>query len=144
MSEQPQNAERAQPDVTGREHAGLISDVVKQLVSAADVEAAFGDPRTIGDRTIILAAEVSCGVGFGLGGGQGRGPEEDGSGGGAGAGAGGGARSRPVAAIIIEPQGVSVQPIVDVTQIGLAALSFGVFTFFALKRRWRRAVRMAS
>ncbi len=42
------------------------------------------------------------------------------SGAGGGGGGGAGAMARPIAAIIIEPEGVRVEPIVDVTKVVLA------------------------
>ncbi|MBN1630162.1 MAG: hypothetical protein JW990_10390, partial [Thermoleophilia bacterium] len=55
-------------------------------------------------------------------------------GGGGGGGGGGGSIGRPVATIIIGPDGVSVKPVFDVTKIGLAALTaFGAVGALALK-----------
>jgi uncharacterized spore protein YtfJ len=50
---------------------------------------------------------------------------------GEGFGGGGGGRvfSRPVAVIIAAPEGVRVEPVVDVTKIGLAALTAAGFMF---------------
>ncbi len=47
-----------------------------------------------------------------------------------GGGGGGFAQSRPVAVIVIDRDGVRVEPVVDVTKLGLAALTvFGSFLF---------------
>ncbi len=124
---------------TGTETLETVAEVIQQITSAADVRAAFGEPQTAGERTIIPAAEVTCGLGFGLGSGtapsstQGGGPS-----GGAGGGAGGFARARPIAAIVVEPSGVTVQPVIDVTQVWLAALSSAIFSLFWLGRLARR------
>jgi len=96
---------------------------------------------TAGDYTIITASEVYAGLGVGFGGGGGSAPaaseepigdqppveqpdaEEGlppGSGVGYGGGGGGVTMGRPVAAITIGPDGVSVEPIVDVTKIAIA------------------------
>jgi uncharacterized spore protein YtfJ len=61
-------------------------------------------------------------VGGGLGAGFGSGVDETGTGGGGGGG-GGGSFGRPVALISIGPDGVEVQPIVDVTKVGIAAIA---------------------
>ena len=117
--------------------------VLDKLFATARVDAVFSAPFTQGDRTIITAAEVGAGggfgsgMGFGSGAGRGargrRGPatadgqspdaQAEGTGGGGGGGGGGGAMGRPVAAIIIDAEGVTVQPILDVTKITLALVT---------------------
>jgi uncharacterized spore protein YtfJ len=78
-------------------------------------------------------------VGFGLGSGGGsQGAAED-ENGGSGSGGGGGGRvlARPVAAIILSPAGVRVEPIVDVTKIVLAVfttLGFMIAMFTRMSR----------
>src|SRR5690606_19421305 len=97
--------------------------------ATARPEAVFAEPLTADGRTVIGAAEVLVGAGFGSGGGFGpaaegkedKGPAVSVEGGGIGAGVGGFAQSRPVAVIIIDQSGVRVEPVVDVTKIGLAA-----------------------
>ncbi|MGE5619934.1 MAG: GerW family sporulation protein [Sphingomonadaceae bacterium] len=126
-------AEMGTADVLDR-----IAALLRDLISMGRADAAFGEPRTIGDRTIIPVAEVMYGFGAGMGSGQGPGPQGQPSGG-AGGGSGGGMRSRPVAAIVVGPEGVTVQPVVDVTQIGMAALVAGVFSVLWLKRLGKRA-----
>lgn len=117
----------------------LMSSTMKTFLSAASVDAVFAKPVKAGDTVIIPAAEVLSGMGFGVGGGSGTGPasvsddsDEDETmeevapapnmAGGSGIGGGGGGRvlSRPVAIVIASPDGVRVEPIVDVTKIGLA------------------------
>ena len=81
--------------------------------------AVFGPGVRAGEHTVITAAEVHVGMGVGYGSGSG---SEGDTGGGTGGGGGGGGASagRPVAAILISPQGVRVEPIVDATKIALA------------------------
>jgi uncharacterized spore protein YtfJ len=104
-----------------------------KFLSAANIEAVYAPPIREGENTVIPAAEVLSIAGFGLGSGggsQGASENED-TGGGAGGGGGGRVLSRPVAAIVISPKGVRVEPIVDVTKIALAtftALGFIVAT----------------
>ena len=102
-----------------------IQTTMDRFLSAANVEAVYGQPIQEGENTVIPAAEVLSVAGFGLGSGSGpQGPEQDASpGGGAGGGGGGHVLSRPVAAIVISPAGVRVEPIVDVTKIALAGLT---------------------
>ena len=103
--------------------------VLDKLVTTARAEAVFSQPVTQGEHTVITASEVSVAMGLGFGSGGGETPsetDEDGKmvgagyGGGGGGGGGGSAAARPVAAIIIGPEGVRVEPIVDATKIALA------------------------
>jgi uncharacterized spore protein YtfJ len=50
-------------------------------------------------------------------------PAHAAAGGGGGSGGGGGAGGRPVAVIVVGPDGVQVKPIFDVTKFGLAVLT---------------------
>lgn len=105
--------------------------VMKRLFAVAQPGAVFSEPVTVGDHSVITAAEVKVGAGFGYGSGGGTGPssaeaeaedEQVGAGAGFGGGGGGGGVSggRPVAVIDIGPSGVRVEPVVDVTKISLA------------------------
>ncbi|MBN1630087.1 MAG: hypothetical protein JW990_10010 [Thermoleophilia bacterium] len=124
------------------------SQTMERVLAAADQSRVYSPPVSSGEYTVIAAAEVSAGGGFGSG--MGFGPaggprskaasETDASsepvptGGGGGGGGGGGSIGRPVATIIIGPDGVSVKPVFDVTKIGLAALTaFGAVGALALK-----------
>jgi len=90
-----------------------------KVYAAAQPGIVFSPPVESSGYTIITATEVWSGGGFGMGSGQ----SLDGREAGGGAGGGGGSRSRPVAAITIGPEGVKVEPIVDVTQIALAGIA---------------------
>ncbi|NLH06129.1 MAG: hypothetical protein GX484_00835 [Chloroflexi bacterium] len=124
------------------------AEVLSNLAAIADVQAVFSDPIEAGDYTIITASENFAGLGFGSGFGGGTGmmgrreesQAEEGSGFGGGAGGGGGAQSRPVAAIIIGPEGVRVEPIVDVTKFMLALFTTlgGMALMFARMQRKSR------
>jgi uncharacterized spore protein YtfJ len=91
----------------------------------------FSEPTSAGDNTVITAAEVYVGMGLGFG--RGRGGDDKSSGEGGGGGGGGGSAGRPVAAIIIGPHDVRVEPIVDVTKIALAFFT----TIGAMYMSWR-------
>lgn len=126
-----------------------VMDRVDRLLDTARPEAVFAEPVTADGRTVINAAEVLVGAGFGSGGGFGpaaeqkeeKGPAVSVEGGGIGAGVGGFAQSRPVAVIIIDQNGVRVEPVVDVTKIGLAALTVMGSMFFFMARMVRGARR---
>ena len=114
-------------------------DLLEKLIATARPNAVFGHPITGGEYTVINVAEVSCGMGVGFGGGdssatqtepaaeaitiEGEAPESKVAAAnnyGVGGGGGGFSTARPVAAISIGPDGVHVEPVVDVTKIGLA------------------------
>ena len=111
--------------------------VLDKLYHAASAEAVFSKPVKSGDYTVILASEVSAGGGFGSGlFGDKIDKAEDQRGGG-GAGGAGGSSGRPVAAIIIGPQGVRVEPVFDRTKalVGLLATITSVLVAFSQMRR---------
>lgn len=115
--------------------------VVDQLGAIADPMSVFSEPIQQGDRLIITCAEVFAAMGMGAGSGTDK--NSKGSSGG-GSGSGGTARSRPVAAIIIDRDGVTVEPIVDATKVALASITAGAFMvswLFRMKRATRSAKR---
>ena len=125
----------------------IFQDNIETFLEVADVSSAFGEPVQSGDNLIIPAAEVLAGMGFGVGAGFGRSDNEDeskggGSGGGSGGGGGGRVFSRPVAVVIASPEGVRVEPVLDVTKIALAALTAGGFMLATLARMSRRELRL--
>lgn len=114
----------------------MMNDTMNKFLAVARVEAAYGKPTQVGDTTIIPAAEVVAAMGFGMGSGTGINEDEEGknTGGGSGGGGGGKTFSRPVAVIIASPDGVRVEPVVDVTKIGIAALTAAGFMVGMLAR----------
>jgi uncharacterized spore protein YtfJ len=109
-------------------------ELLSKLTAVTQPNAVFSPPIQQGDYTVITASEVAMGYGYGFGGGGGMGPApakegeepQEAGGGGIGGGGGGSAMARPVAAVIIGPKGVTIEPIVDPTKISLA-----FFTAFA-------------
>lgn len=119
------------------------NELLEKLITTARTEATYGQPVTQGEYTVITASElfVGMGVGYGYGGGganpaaQGETNGEMGVGGGGGG--GGYAAARPIAAIIIGPQGVRVDPIVDPTKMALAFFTT-LGTMFMMLRSMKR------
>jgi uncharacterized spore protein YtfJ len=122
---------------------------MERLFSAAQASAVFSEPVVSGNYTVITACEVSAGGGFGSGMGLGFGSaarEQSGetsqsqpaNGTGGGFGAGGGSRGRPVAAIVIGPDGVNVKPILDVTRVALGGIAFAGSIVVMLRRVLKR------
>lgn len=102
-----------------------IQTTMDNFLSAANVEAVYSPPIREGEHIVIPAAEVLSIAGFGLGAGSGSQAigEHEYPGSGGGGGGGGRVLSRPVAAIVISPTGVRVEPIVDVTKVVLAVFT---------------------
>jgi uncharacterized spore protein YtfJ len=101
-----------------------VQTTLDKFLTAANVEAVYGPAVSQGENMVIPAAEVLSVVGFGVGMGGGQGSNQaEGTGSGGGGGGGGRVLARPVAAIIMSPRGVRVEPIVDVTKIALAVFT---------------------
>lgn len=111
-------------------------ETIDKLFDVAHPDAVFSTPIEAGEVTVITAAEVSVGMGLGFGGGYGTEEEEDESefGSGLGGGGGGFTAARPVAAIVIDEDGVMIEPIVDQTKIALAFLTAAASMIVMLSR----------
>lgn len=142
MAQSATNKENENPPAAT---AAAVLDNAARLLDTARPSAVFAEPVTSGDTTVIGAAEVLSGAVFGGGGGSS--PATDGDGRplpdatdnvGLGAGVGGFATSRPVAVVIIDNNGARVEPVVDVTKLGLAALTAFGSIFFMFSRMFRR------
>lgn len=112
-------------------HVAAAMDSLLGSVASSDV---FAEPITSGDSLVVMAAVVERAGGFGFGGGQGDEPAGP-TGGGGGGGGGGTAAARPVAVIRIDEQSVTIQPVVDVTRLMIAALGTLVALWRAARRR---------
>ena len=134
--------------IQGPEDAAAL---VARLSDAAQPSAVFGEPVTSGDRTVITACEVTMGLGFGYGMGSAGGKPSGGEGGegekgppmpavSGGGGGGGNATARPVAVIHVGPEGVDVEPVVDVTKISLAFFTM-LGSIFLMARKMRKAMK---
>lgn len=114
--------------------SGQAFDVLARLLRVAEPSAVYGEPVVQGDRTVILASELTASAGVGYGYGSDADHPENGGGGGGG---GGFAAGRPVAAVVIEPGGVHVEPVVDVTKLGIAFFTTIAAMFLAWSRMRR-------
>ncbi len=86
----------------------LVKTTLGEIEKVLSTSTVVGAPITIEGATLIPL--ISVGFGFGAGGGQGKGEAKQ-KGEGAGGGAGGGAWVRPRAVIIIDKEGVRIEPI---------------------------------
>ena len=129
--------------------------LLEKVLAAAHPGAVFGQPVEAGGYTLITASEVTSGGGFGMGRARGPVPKPDTKGSppteapspagrppirGSGLGGGGGSMGRPVAIIVIGPNGVTVRPVVDITKVALAALTASA-AMLGVRRAIRRARR---
>lgn len=114
-------------DATEAEQAlDIVQNTMETFLDSATVDAVYGDPVENGDTLVIPTAEVLAVMAFGVGGGSGTNAvvgEQANRGAGSGGGGGGRVLSRPVAVIVASPEGVRVEPVVDVTKISMAALT---------------------
>jgi uncharacterized spore protein YtfJ len=128
--------------------------LMEKLFDVAQPGAVYGEPIAVEDHTVITASEVKVGMGFGFGAGggpnvetaEGEGKpegEEIETGFGSGGGGGGVSGGRPVAAIVVGPDGVRVDPIVDVTKVALAFFTT-MGAMFMMFNRMRAASRRLS
>ena len=122
----------------------VFQDTMEEFLATADVSVVYGEPIQHEDTLIIPTAEVLAGLGFGFGSGSGNSPEgtdqKPAEGSGFGGGGGGRILSRPVAVVVASPEGVRVEPVIDITKIalaGLTALGFMVGMMFRMTSRRR-------
>lgn len=116
--------------------------VFDEMLAAANVQAVYGEPIKNDDTWVVPSAEIIGLVGYGGGRGGGKNGTEN-IGGGGGVGGWGRVFSRPVAAIVITPESVRVQPIVDVTKIALAAFTAMGFMVAMVARMSNKNARRA-
>jgi len=128
-----------QPGEAGLE---VYQDTVDEFLAAADVSVVYGEPIQHDDTLIIPTAEILCAMGFGVGSGSGnsaeQNPDKPSQGSAFGGGGGGRVLSRPVAVVVASPEGVRVEPVIDLTKIalaGLTALGFMVGMMFRMSSR---------
>lgn len=91
---------------------GIVDDLTKttleEIEKVLTTRTVVGEPITIEGSTLVPL--ISVGFGFGAGGGSGRGEAKQ-KGEGEGGGTGGGAWVKPIAVIILDKEGVRIEPI---------------------------------
>lgn len=132
----------------GSDSGDEILGTIDRMLETTGVDAVYGIPVEQGEYLIIPAAEVVAAGGFGFGsGGADESPEnadgEGGYAGGSGGGGGGYSFSRPVAVIVAGPNGVRVEPVIDLTKIILAGITASALALGIMgqMRRMSRALR---
>jgi uncharacterized spore protein YtfJ len=108
-----------------------IFQSIEELRDKASVNAVYGEPVQVGDRTIIPVADIKYGFGLGYGEGPTRSDEgEADSTSGQGGGAGGGVAARPVAVLEITDEGVTVKTVMDEGRLAMAGIFAGIWSIF--------------
>jgi uncharacterized spore protein YtfJ len=115
-----------EPAVSG-EH--IVGELLDRIKGSAKVEVVFGEPKEIGDKTIIPVAAVAYGFGAGAGGGMGEGP----------GGGGGGVRIQPVGVLEVTPEDTRLVPVFDWTRIiTTGIIAFGIWMVIRALRGRRK------
>jgi uncharacterized spore protein YtfJ len=112
-----------------KETAEAVKEALVAVFGEAVPATVFSEPEQVGDSLLINAVAWERAGGFGFGAGSGTGPDEEG-GSGSGGGGGGASQGRPVAVIQVTEDGVTVNPVIDFTKIGVTLL-------FGLVGLWR-------
>jgi uncharacterized spore protein YtfJ len=104
--------------------SSIPNQILERIHRSARVELAYGESRTIGDKTIIPIALVSYLFGGGSGSGVGpSGHNGHSEGVGIGGGGGGGVRVQPVAVLEITEDNTKLMPIMDWTRLATTAIA---------------------
>jgi len=114
----------------------IVSGLLERIKGSANAEVVFGEPRTVGEKTIIPIAVVTYGFGGGGGGGEARRSDGERPAVGGGGGGGGGVRVQPVAVLEVGAASSKMVPIVDWTRIAMRAIAF--LGLWMLVRAWRK------
>ncbi len=117
-----------------------LEQMLARMTDASKSSAVFAPPVQRDNTTVITCSEVYVALGVGLGAGNdtSTGPQQGNDSGGGGGG-GGVAKGRPIAAIVVSPEGVRIEPIVDATRIAMAAITTLGFMVFWVVRLMRAA-----
>ena len=103
----------------------IVNELVERIRGSAKVEVVFGEPREIGEKTIVPVAAVAYGFGAGAGAGTGGRPGDDGaSGSGSGSGGGGGVRVQPIGVLEVTADETRLVSVLDWTRIITTGLTF--------------------
>ncbi len=100
----------------------IVSGLLERIKGSAKVEVVYGEPREIGEKTIIPVAAVAYGFGAGAGAGT-QTSGGDGASGGSGGG-GGGVRVHPVGVLEVTADETRLVPVLDWTRIITTGLTF--------------------
>jgi len=113
-----------------------LFEVVEQARETAHWGAAFGEPKSVGDRTVMPVAQV--GYGFGLGFGSAMAPtDEEDTPASTGEGGGGGVSAKPLGVIVVTPENVYFEEVWDSTKIAILGIGMGALTIWQIAKTLR-------
>jgi uncharacterized spore protein YtfJ len=120
----------------------MLELTMDKFLETSSIDMVYGEPLQHGDQLVIPCSESFTVLAMGAGYGYGKSPtsaeeqqgKADNEGGGGGGGGFGRSFARPVAVIVSSPEGVRVEPVVDVTKVALAALTAAGFMAGMLAR----------
>ena len=110
----------------------VVKTTLEEIEKVLSTKTVVGEPMTIEGNTLIPL--ISIGFGFGAGVGSGKGDKQKGEG--TGAGTGGGAGVKPVAVIVINKEGVKIEPIMG--SMATAIERVGEAVPKAIEKWWER------
>lgn len=101
----------------------IVNELLDRIKGSAKVEVVYGEPREIGEKTVIPVAVVAYGFAAGAGAGSvgGEDSRRAGTGGGGGAGT---IRVRPIGVLEVTPEETRMVPVLDWTRIITTGLTF--------------------
>ena len=115
------------------EIGNLVKTSLAEIERLLSTKTVVGEPLVIEGNTVIPL--VTIGFGFGAGGGSGKGEKET-KGEGTGGGTGGGGGIKPVAIIVVNKDGVRVEPIMGSAASALEKA--GEMVGRAIEKRWEK------
>jgi len=108
-----------------KDHIDGLFTRLDELQKSANVNAVFGQPVQMGEKTVIPIASVQ--YGFGLGFGEQEEPASEAS---VGGGGGAGAVAKPLGLAEITPESTRVETVVDEQRVIRAGMLFGAWSVF--------------
>ena len=102
----------------------IVSELLERIKGSARVEVVYGEPREIGEKTIIPVAVLAYGFGAGAGAGSGGSGGDGAKAGGSGGGGGGAVRVQPVGVLEVTAEETRLVPVLDWTRIITTGITF--------------------
>ena len=109
-----------------------LLDAFADLRDNANVDACFGEPKTVGGRTIIPVAKVS--YGFGMGAEQEPPSDVESLGASAHGPYGGGMKSSPLGVIEVTDEETRIEPVIDEQKVAVLGMLVGAWSVFWLAK----------
>lgn len=112
----------------------LLQNLHESLSGRAQVKSVFGEPITVGEKTVVPVARIA----YGFGAGAGTGGVGDKSAKGEGGGGGGGVRANPVGVFVVSPQETRFVAINNKKKLAGTLLAGTLLGLLLGRRRFKR------